>query len=97
MEELTFNGERYEVKLPWKSSHPVSPDNYELSFRRLGGNLRGVRQHPEVMSEYDNVVREQMERGIIGEISSSNLAPAGKVHYLPYHAVLRINKETTKL
>ena len=71
------------------------PDNYQLSFRRLEGNLRGLRQQLEVMSEYDNVVREQMERGIIEEISPSKLAPTGKVHYPPHHAVLRINKQKT--
>jgi len=88
LEDLTFNGERYEVKLPWKSSHPVLPDSYELSLSRLGSNLRQLRQQPEVLSEYDNVIKDQMERGIVEDIPQVKPAPLGKVHYLPARSVL---------
>ena len=31
LEKLTYNGDHYEVHLPWKVTHPPLPDNYELS------------------------------------------------------------------
>ena len=97
LEGLTFNGERYEVRLTWKSSHPIFPDNYKLSLSRLGGTLRRLRQQPEILCEYDNVIKDQMQRGIVEDIPQMNHASLGKVHYLPHHAVLRRDKETTKL
>ena len=38
-----------------------------------------------------------MQRGIVEDIPQMNQASLGKVHYLPHHAVLRRDKETTKL
>ena len=96
LEGLTFNGERYEVRLPWKSSHLILPDNYELSLSRLRGTLRRLRQQPGILCEYDNVIKDQMQRGIVEDIPQMNQASLGKVHYLPHHAVLRRDKETTK-
>ena len=37
--DIRHDGERYEVKLPFKEFHPVLPDNYQLSKRRLGSLL----------------------------------------------------------
>ena len=35
IEDIRHDGERYEVKLPFKESHPILPDNYQLSTTRL--------------------------------------------------------------
>ena len=32
LEDTKFNGDRYEVKLPWKEEHELLPDNYMLSL-----------------------------------------------------------------
>ena len=40
---ITYNGERYEVKLPWKKFHPALPNNYDLVLRRLNGFLKQLR------------------------------------------------------
>ncbi|XP_022792234.1 uncharacterized protein LOC111331393 [Stylophora pistillata] len=34
-ERITFENDRYVVHLPWKLPHPILPDNYELSIKRL--------------------------------------------------------------
>jgi hypothetical protein len=36
VEEVRFNGERYEAKLPFKEHHPTIPDNHAVSVKRLG-------------------------------------------------------------
>ena len=87
LEGLTFN-ERYEVRLPWKSSHTILPDNYKLSLSRLGGTLRRLRHQPKILCEYNNVIKDQMQRGIVEYIPQINQASLGKVHYLPHHAFL---------
>ena len=57
LEKLTYNGDHYEVHLPWKATHPPLPDNYELSERRLRSLLNRLRKEPDVMKEYDGDIR----------------------------------------
>ena len=52
-ESIIFKNDRYEVRLPWKRPHPILPDNYELSIRRLSKLLKRLNQDPEVLKEYD--------------------------------------------
>ena len=33
--DIKFKNERYSVKLPVKENHPLSPDNYNMSLKRL--------------------------------------------------------------
>ena len=87
---------RYEVSLPWKQAHPVLHDQYELSLRRLNGLLKRLRQNPEILNQYDSVVKEQLNKGIIESVNDSALI-THPVHYLPHHAIVREDKKTTKL
>ena len=87
---------RYEVELPWKEAHPTLPDNYHLSLRRLRGLLRRLSQDPEVLNEYDTTVKEQIQQGIVEIVGPSEVV-AEKIHYLLHHAVIRRDKETTKV
>lgn len=93
---VRFEDERYKVSLPWKEFHKTLPDNYQMSLHRLHGLLRRLRQEPSILREYDNIINDQLQKGIIETVptegSSSNLT-----HYLPHHAVVRHDKTTTKL
>ena len=93
---IKFRGGRYEVSLPWKQFHPALPANYHLSQTRLHSLLKHLRQNPEVLRAYDHVIQEQIEKGIVEDApivrDTSNL-----LHYLPHHAVIRSDKDTTKL
>ena len=48
-ESITFKNDPFEVRLPWKRPHPILPDNYELSIRRLSSLLKRLNQDPEVL------------------------------------------------
>jgi len=48
---VVYNGERYQVSLPWKESHPPLPDNYDLALRRLNGLLKRLRQSPAILQQ----------------------------------------------
>ena len=95
-EEIRFTDGRYEVKLPWKPNHPVLPDNYFLSKRRLQGLLTKLKQDRELFEEYDSIIKTQEEMGIIERVSDEECT-VGRTHYLPHHAVLRQDKATTKV
>ena len=87
---------RYEVSLPWLETHRPLPDNYLLSFKRLQSLLRRLRQSPELLHQYDDVIKDQLKQGIIEPCTKSDSA-LGTCHYLPHHAVVRKDKTTTKL
>ena len=87
---------RYEVSLPWQAYHDPLPDNYELSRRRLHGLLQRLKREPMILREYDAIIRDQLQRGIIEEVNDSSHLTV-KTHYLPHHAVIRQDKKTTKV
>ena len=95
VDSISFNGSRYLVKLPWKEGHPVLPDNYKLSSSRLNSQLRKLRKEPEVLKEFDAVIQEQLQKGIIEKVAS--LEESDKTYYIPHLAVIRRQAETTKL
>ena len=93
---LQIKNGRYEVSLPWRDYHDDLPDNYDLSRRRLHGLLKRLQQNPEVLREYNSIICEQLEKGIVEVVRDSEVTP-DVTHYLPHHAVTRHDKETTKV
>ena len=86
---------RYSVKLPWKEGHSALPSNYNISLKRLKGQLGRLKKEPEILEEYDSVIKEQLEKGIIEPVIE--LERAEKIHYIPNHAVVRRDAKTTKV
>lgn len=97
IQQISFNGERYEVSLPWKFGHQVLPDNYQLCHRRLIIVVRRFKHNPILLAEYDNIIQDQLSRGIIEVVHDPNLVEGEQVHYLPHHGVVRQDKTTFKL
>ena len=96
-ENVSFKNGKYEVSLPWKEFHDPLPDNYILNLRRLEGLTKRLRQTPEILREYNAIIRDQINRGVVEVVPDSEVAQEGQVHYLPHHAVIRNDKMTTKL
>ena len=95
--KILFKDCRYMVSLPWKHSHQSLPSNYELALRRLNGLLQRLKQNPNILNQYDSVIRDQLNRGIVEMVDQPERKPANQTHYLPHHAVIREDKTTTKL
>ena len=93
IESISFNSARYSVKLPWKESHDSLPSNYELSLSRMNSQIRKLRKEPEVLEEYDAVIKEQLASGVIETVTE--LEKADQVHYIPHLAVVRREASTT--
>ena len=95
---LTYDGKRYVVGLPWKEERELIPSEYQLSRNRLNSLHHKLRQDPELLNEYDRIIKEQLEMGIIEEVKTKiDDKFSADVHYLPHHAVLRRDRETTKV
>eukprot|EP00794_Sanderia_malayensis_P009579 gene9579-biopygen7911 len=71
------------------------PSNYNISLLRLNNQFRKLKQTPDVLQKYEDIIQQQVHDGIIEQVSE--LEPAGKVHYLPHRAVVREDAETTKV
>ncbi|XP_065061319.1 uncharacterized protein LOC135688408 [Rhopilema esculentum] len=95
LDNVSFTGERYSVKLPWKVGHKPLPSNFTNSLCRLKGQLRKLKKEPEVLQTYDNIIKEQLKDGVIEKVAE--LEASERQHYLPHQAVVRENAETTKV
>ena len=95
-QSVTLQQGRYCVRLPWKEPHPL-PDNFDLSKRRLFNLLKQLQSPPNILSQYDAIIRDQMKSGIVVTVMSAGDGPIAGVHYIPHHAVVREDKQTTKL
>ena len=95
--EILFKDGQYQVALPWKESHDALPDNYHLSKKRLFSLLHRLEQNPSILKEYDTIIRDQLSRGVVEVGDDGEGQPASVSHYIPHHAVIRQDKETSKL
>ena len=58
LDNSSFTGSRYSVKLPWKMRHATLPTNYALALSRLQGQLWRLQAQPEILKGYDNTIKE---------------------------------------
>ena len=96
-EEIEFSEGRYQVKLPWKKDHPTLPNNFKLCQKRLIGLFSKLKKNRKLLNDYDSIINDQEERGIIKRVDSHFVGGVGKTHYIPHHPVIREDKETTKV
>ena len=55
---------RYEVSLLWLETHRPLADNYLLSLKRLQSLLRRLRQSPDLLHQYDEIIKDQLKKAI---------------------------------
>ena len=51
---------------------------------------------PDLLREYDKVIKDQLAKGIIEPVNDSSTL-SRNVNYLPHHAIVRQDRETTKV
>ena len=86
------------MSLPFKEGHALLSDNFTLSKQRLLSLLKWLKPQPQVLAEYNDILEEQERLGIIETVPDTEIAAeVGEVHYLPHRAVIRKDKQTTRL
>ena len=95
---------RYQVKLPVKFEHEELGDNYTKSKQRLKSLLNTFNKgDSDLLFEYDRIIKEQRNLQIIEEVKNDensiceNNIHENNIHYLPHRAVIRNDKESTKV
>ena len=98
VKDIRFENGHYVVKLPWRQHHDILPDNFELSSERLISTLKGLKKDPPLLKEYDRIINEQLQSGIIEQVYPSLVEPHDqRVHYLSHHPVVHEDATTTKV
>ena len=94
-EQIRFNGQRYEVPLPWRDNI----QQYRVTMNcvnRVKSLQRKLLKEPELIREYNQIIEEQLSKGVMEKVAAEDNEKEN-VHYLSHHAVIRRDRETTKL
>uniref|UniRef100_A0A8D8SS13 Integrase catalytic domain-containing protein n=1 Tax=Cacopsylla melanoneura TaxID=428564 RepID=A0A8D8SS13_9HEMI len=92
---IRYENNRYYVDFPWKDG---CKEDVQSNFGIAIGRLRSlVKRHAKdgVLDACKTNFDEQLKLGILERVDSS--PNNTKSHYLPYHAVIRTERETTKI
>ena len=88
-ETLKYDEGRYTVTWPWKEEQPDLPDNRALALGRLKSLVSRMRNNPELIQKYEDIITDQREKGIIEKVGSESNRL--------FHAVVNPTKATTKV
>ena len=94
--EIKFENGRYDVKLPFKENFEVIEDNYAISKQRLKNLWKKLRVDENLLSEYDNIINDQLENNIIEPVKNDSYE-VGKTTYLPHRPVIKDDRSTSKV
>uniref|UniRef100_A0A1X7TAZ7 Reverse transcriptase domain-containing protein n=1 Tax=Amphimedon queenslandica TaxID=400682 RepID=A0A1X7TAZ7_AMPQE len=72
-------------------------DHISFDGTRYEGLLKRLRRNPELLREYNQSIKDQIDNGIVEVVEDPTLVEGEWVHYLPHHGVVRHDKWTTKL
>lgn len=86
-----ING-RYYVKWPWNKFHPQLPSNYGIALGRLKSLIR--RTNTDILQKYDEILRDQFNKGIIERVDEKQVQQNQLIHYLPHHCIMKNDKVT---
>jgi len=83
----------YEVAIPWLQNPPRLPNNFEEARRRLVSLERSLHRKPKLAALYCEGMQQNVDKGYLVKIPSD----VRSGWYLPHFAVVREDKETTKV
>ena len=71
---------------------PDLPDNRALALGRLKSLVSRMRNNPELIQKYNDIITDQREKGIIEKVGSKSNSLIK--HYISHHAVVNPTKAT---
>ena len=93
---ITKENNRYHIAWPWKDETVKLPENYELSIGRLKSLYGKLSKDPDLLRKYDDIIKDQLQKNIIEKVDVDTKEGERK-HYIPHHAVLKPERNTTKV
>lgn len=86
---------RYEVSVPWIPGSSLSSTNEQPSRRCLIRIEKKLSKGPNLREEYEEIVREQLEEGIV-EVAPET-STGHRTFHMPHKPVVRETASTTKI
>ena len=83
--------------MPRKPAFCGIPDNYSMSVARLYSLISRLQKTPNLMKEYDNIIKEQLREGIVEYVNMNESPEVSTVYYMPYREVVREESDTTRM
>jgi len=93
---VRYDGERYEVSLPWNGKQQELRDNRREAEMRLEGLQRKLRKDPALLTGYDDALNDFERLGFVEPVEPSD-AVKGPLFYLPHCPFVREASTTTKI
>ena len=87
-ESIRFDGERYEVAVPWKHERPELPPNRQMAEKRLHTVEKKLMQDEKLAQAYQSVVDDYLSKGYIREVPEDEPKPPSE-WFLPHFPVVR--------
>ena len=84
-ETLKYEQGRYTVTWRWKEDQPDLPENRALALGRLKSTVNSMKNNPDLIQKYDDIISDQLKRGIIEKVGSESNSSIK--HYIPHHAL----------
>jgi hypothetical protein len=94
---ISFNGERYEICLPWLDPMPELPSNYGLAYGRLKSLVNQYHTNYDILVKYQEIINDQLNRNMIEEVVFPLDSVDGPMHYLAHQPVVKTDKTFTKV
>ena len=73
---------RYQVRWLWREENPILFNNYKLSYGRLASTVKRLKENPETMMQYNDIIEDQVKKDIIEKIYN-NTVEGEITHYIP--------------
>ena len=87
---INHNGERYEIKLPWKSEIKLENNFYSALNQVKSLNTR-LQRKPLLQEKYNKTLLTDLEKNYVKPVEMQDPQP-DRIWYLPHHPVENINK-----
>ena len=96
-ETCYFENGHYTIDLPFKEHVDTLGDNYIVARNRLKSLLNTFKNNTELFIEYNRIINEQKNLGVLEQVTAEESQKVGGVYYMPHKPVVREEKSTTKV
>ena len=91
---IEFSSGKYIARLPWKKDHPELLPNFFICERRTRSSIKQLFKTPSMLTSYDSIIRDQLQRGFIEKVPVDELHNINSVHYIPHFGVKKDSPAT---
>lgn len=84
---------KYLVALPFKRDPAILGNSFTVAKRRLMSLEKKFRLNPDLRKAYNDVIKDYIDKGYLSELTEPAIQDG---YIIPHHAVIRLDKTTTK-